>query len=94
MASIIYQVEDLGVLDEIAGVVSEFELESEFDRAFSTKKADTKSMILKWGQELSEVDKFLRQITELYKTMSRGVKSKASGSIDLRDLINQLKKLL
>ena len=94
MASIIYQVEDLGVLDDIAGVVSEFELESEFDRAFSTKKADTKSMIMKWGQELSEVDKFLRQITELYKTMSRDVKSKASGSIDLRDLINQLKKLL
>ena len=82
------------MLDEIARVVSEFELESEFGKAFSTKKADAKSMIMRWGQELSEVDKFLRQITDLYKTMGKDVKSKASGSIDLKDLINQLKQLL
>ena len=33
MASIIYQVEDLNVLDDIASAVSEFELEKEFEKA-------------------------------------------------------------
>ena len=48
MASIIYQVEDLNVLDDIASTVSEFELEKEFDKAFTGKKQpDAKSMIKK-----------------------------------------------
>ena len=94
MASIIYQVDELSVLDEIARAVSDFELESEFGKAFVAKKTDTKSLMKKWGQELTEVDKFLRQITDLYRTMSKSVKSKSAGSIDLRELTSKLKQLL
>ena len=53
MASIIYQVEDLKVLDDIASTVSEFELEKEFDKAFTGKKqTDTKSMIMSGRSDL------------------------------------------
>lgn len=94
MASIIYQVEDLNVLDDIASTVSEFELEKEFDKAFSEKKqSDAKSMIMKWGQDLNEVDKFVKQILELHRLAAREVSDKAA-SIDLRGLVEQINKII
>ena len=95
MASIIYQVEDLNVLDDIASTVSEFELEKEFDKAFTGKKqTDTKSMIMKWGQDLQEVDKFVRQILELHRVTARDVSDKTAISINLTGLVEQLKQII
>ena len=95
MASIIYQVEDLNVLDDIASTVSEFELEKEFDKAFTGKKQpDTKSMIMKWGQDLREVDKFVRQILELHRVTARDVSDKTASSINLEGLVEQLKQII
>lgn len=95
MASIIYQVEDLNVLDDIASTVSEFELEKEFDKAFTGKKQpDTKSMIMKWGQDLREVDKFVRQILELHRVTARDVSDKTASSINLEGLVEQLKLII
>ena len=95
MASIIYQVEDLNVLDDIASTVSEFELEKEFDKAFMGKKqTDTKSMIMRWGQDLHEVDKFVRQILELHRVTARDVSDKTASSINLEGLVEQLKQIL
>ena len=95
MASIIYQVEDLNVLDDIASTVSEFELEKEFDKAFTGKKQpDTKSLIMKWGQDLQEVDKFVRQILELHRVTARDVSDKTSSSINLEGLVEQLKQII
>ena len=94
MASIIYQVEDLNVLDDIASTVSEFELEKEFDKAFMGKKqTDTKSMIMRWGQDLQEVDKFVRQILELHRVTARDVSDKTASSINLEGLVGQLKQI-
>ena len=93
MASIIYQVEDLNVLDDIASSVSEFELEKEFDKAFTGKKQNAKSMIMKWGQDLNEVDKFVRQILELHRVAAREASDKTA-SIDLRGLVQQMKQIL
>ena len=95
MASIIYQVEDLNVLDDIASTVSEFELEKEFDKAFTGKKQpDTRSMIMKWGQDLQEVDKFVRQILELHRVTARDVSDKTASSINLEGLVGQLKQII
>ena len=94
MASIIYQVEDLNVLDDIASTVSEFELEKEFDKAFTGKRqTDTKAMIMKWGQDLNEVDKFVRLILELHRLAAREVSEKAP-SIDLLGLVDQMKQII
>ena len=98
MASIIYQVEDtstMNVLDDIASTVSEFELEKEFDKAFTGKKQpDTKSMIMKWGQDLQEVDKFVRQILELHRVTARDSSDKTASSINLSGLVEQLKLII
>ena len=94
MASIIYQVEDLNVLDDIASSVSEFELEKEFDKAFTGKKQpDAKSMIKKWGQDQNEVEKFVRQILELHRMPAREVSDKTA-SIDLRAIVDQMKQII
>ena len=94
MASIIYQVEDLNVLDDIASAVSEFELEKEFEKAFTGKRqTDAKAMIMKWGQDLNEVDKFVRQILELHRLAAREVSERAP-SIDLRGLVDQMKQII
>ena len=94
MASIIYQVDDLGVLDEIARVVSSFELETEFSKAFSLKPKV--SMVKKWTAVETEIEKFLNQINDLYRLSVKGVSAKASttGSINLMEMVKQLKLLL
>ena len=94
MASIIYQVEDLNVLDDIAQSVSGFELEKEFNIAFKSKSVDTKSMIMKWGQDLKEVDKFVRIILDLHKSIESVVSIKQTAvNDDLKTLVNQMKLL-
>ena len=94
MASIIYQVEDLNVLDEIAQSVSGFELEKEFNMAFVSKKSDTKSLMKKWGHDLKEVDKFVRQILDLHKSITKDVTlTKTAPNDDLKTLVSQLKQL-
>ena len=94
MASIIYQVEDLNVLDDITQSVSGFELEKEFNIAFKSKSVDTKSMIMKWGQDLKEVDKFVRIILDLHKSIESVVSIKQTAvNDDLKTLVNQMKLL-
>ena len=94
MASIIYQVEDLNVLDDIAQTVSGFELEKEFNMAFTTKKTDTKSLMMKWGQDLNEVEKFVKQILDLHKSITKDICIKQPApSEDLKALVKQLKQL-
>ena len=88
------QVEDLGVLDEIARIVSEGEVETEFSKAFSTQKMSTPSSMMKrWTGVETEVEKFLKRINELYRT-SVASKSKNIGSINLSELVKQMKMLL
>lgn len=96
MASIIYQVEDLGVLDEIARIVSSGELETEFSKAFSTSVVSPRSMVKKWTAADTEVEKFLKKINELYMISVKGVaaKTKNTGSVNLKHLVKQLKQLL
>ena len=89
------QVDDLNVLDEIAQSVSGFSLEKEFNMAFLAKKTtDTKSMIMKWGQDLKEVDKFVRLILDLHRSIPNEVTVKTStANDDLKTLIRHLKKI-
>ena len=89
------QVDDLNVLDEIAQSVSGFNLEKEFNMAFLAKKTtDTKSMIMKWGQDLKEVDKFVRSILDLHKSIPNEVTVKHStANEDLKTLISQMKQI-
>ena len=88
------QVDDLNVLDEIAQSVSGFNLEKEFNMAFLAKKTDTKSMIMKWGQDLKEVDKFVRSILDLHKSIPNEVTVKHStANDDLKTLISHMKQI-
>ena len=90
------KVEDLNVLDEIAQSVSGYALEKEFNMAFVNKKPDTKKMMRNWGQDLKEVDKFVRLLLDLHKDIeTKEVTSKqtVSASEDLKLLISQLKQL-
>jgi len=90
-------VEDLSVLDEIAKIVSSYELETEFSKAFSSgKEMSTSTMMKRWTAAETQVDKFLQHINELYKISVRRDtdKSKSTGSVNLHTLVKQLKLLL
>ena len=88
------KVEDLNVLDDIACSVSEFELEKEFNQAFVSKKQDTKDMMMKWGKDLKEVDKFVRQILELHRAIDlKEVSNQLVQHEDLKSLVSQMKQL-
>ena len=83
------------MLDDIARTVSGFELETEFSKAFSApKKSNTKSMMKRWNVAETEIEKFLQKITDLYSSSQKGDTSSAAGSIDLHQLLKQLKLLL
>ena len=81
-------------MDDIACSVAEFELEKEFTQAFISKKTDTKEMMMKWGKDLKEVDKFVRQILELYKIIDlKEVSNQLVLHEDLKSLVSQMKQL-
>ena len=63
--------------------------------AFLAKKTtDTKSLMMKWGQDLKEVDKFVRSILDLHKSITNEVMVKHSTpNDDLKTLISQLKQI-
>ena len=63
--------------------------------AFLAKKTtDTKSLMMKWGQDLKEVDKFVRSILDLHKSITNEVMVKHSTTNDdLKTLISQLKQI-
>ena len=58
--------------------MSGFNLEKEFNMAFAKKTTDAKSMIKKWGQDLKEVDKFVRLILDMHKSIANEVVVKHS----------------
>ena len=51
-------------------------------------------MIMKWGQDLKEVDKFVRIILDLHKSIESVVSIKQTAvNDDLKTLVNQMKLL-
>ena len=62
--------------------------------AFAKKTTDAKSMIKKWGQDLKEVDKFVRLILDMHKSIANEVVVKHStANDDLKKLVSQLKQI-